>query len=75
MIRKASRPGRLARKNRPLLWLAEHAEGPNEIERFELERLAQETGKLPFWRFLVHVIPPYVQYESQCHRLTLGGAR
>jgi hypothetical protein len=58
-----------------LLWLAEHAEGPDDAERLELHRLAQEPAKLPFWRFLRNVTPPYVEYRLQCHTLTLGGAR
>ena len=59
-----------------LLWLAEHAEGPNDIERrLTLHKLAQEPDKLPFWRFLQEVIPPYLQYRLQCHTLTLGGVR
>jgi hypothetical protein len=57
-----------------LLWLAEHAEGPDDAERIELHRLAQEE-KLLFWRFLRQVTPPYVEYRLQCHTLTLGGAR
>src|SRR6516162_6764518 len=58
-----------------LLWLAEHAEGPDDAERLKLQKLAQEPDKLPFWRFLRNVTPPYVQYRLQCHTLTLGGAR
>jgi len=58
-----------------LLWLADHAEGPDDSERLELHRLAQEPDKLSFWRFLRDVTPPYVQYRLQCHTLTLGGAR
>ena len=58
-----------------LLWLADHAEGPDDAERLELHRLAQEPDKLLFWRFLRDITPPYVQYRLQCHTLTLGGAR
>jgi hypothetical protein len=58
-----------------LLWLADYAEGPDDAERLELHRLAQEPDKLLFWRFLRDVTPPYVQYRLQCHTLTLGGAR
>jgi hypothetical protein len=58
-----------------LLWLAEHAEGPNDIERLTLHKLAQGPDKLPFWRFLREVSPPYVQYRLQCHTLTFGGVR
>ena len=58
-----------------LLWLAEHAEGADDAERLTLHRLAREPDKLPFWRFLREVSPPYVQYRLQWHTLTLGGAR
>jgi hypothetical protein len=58
-----------------LLWLADHAEGPDDAEGLELHRLAQEPNKLLFWRFLRDVTPPYVQYRLQCHTLTLEGAR
>ena len=58
-----------------LLWLADHAEGPDDAERLELHRLAQEPDKLPFWRFLRDVTPPYVQYRLQCHPFILGGGR
>ena len=58
-----------------LLWLAEHAEGPDDSERLDLHKLAQEPDKLLFWRFLRDVTPPYVQHRLQCHTLTLGGAQ
>jgi hypothetical protein len=58
-----------------LLWLADNAEGPNDVERLELRSLAQQPDKVPFWRFIREVTPPYVEYRLQCHTFTLGGAR
>jgi hypothetical protein len=58
-----------------LLWLADNAEGPDDGERLQLRRLAQQPDRSPFWRFLGEVTPPYVEYRLQCHTVTLGGAR
>ena len=58
-----------------LQWLADYAEGPDEGQRKELRRLAQQNDKSFFWRFLHSTIPPYVQYRFQCHEVTQGGAR
>ena len=58
-----------------LLWLAENAEGPNEVERIELRRLAKQPDKVSFWSFVREVVPPYVEYYMDCHTFTLGGAR
>jgi hypothetical protein len=54
-----------------LLWLADYAEGPDDAERRELHKLAQQPDKLLFWRFLREATPPYVQYRLDFHTLRL----
>jgi hypothetical protein len=75
MIPRAFPPAFSAKRNRYSYVWPSIAEGPDNAERLTLQKLAQEPDKLPFWRFLREVSPPYVQYRLQRHTLTLGDMR
>lgn len=51
------------------LFLADQAEGPNDVERTELEELAKLPDKAAFWTLFNQVVSPTTSYRIESHVL------